>query len=417
MEKTMNLKNLMVSFLIIVSVLFLATATVSAAPLAIISSVEVDGLLVTTAGPNPSITAGDTVRVRVEFNSLVTNSDVTVEIELEGDKRDIEVETRSFDVEAGFEYVKTLNLEVPFDLKDELSDVITLNVKISGGGDKTEASYTLRVQRESFNADIKSISVPQTITAGDILPVDVVLKNIGYNDLDDLFITVSIPALGIERTGFFGDLVALECDDDDDTDQEIIDNYGVLVDRRCNEDDEDTLNRRLFLQVPFTAESGLYTLEVEVENEDTTSSQTVQIEIRNAFSSGNFIVSGNNLLIVNPTNDVVVYRLVPGSTSDVTVSISETLVAVSAGSSKMVTVDATSSTTGTHSYSVSIFSSDGTLIETIEFSKVIEGRDVTSPIVVLTIILAIIFLVLLVVLIVLIGKKPEKTEDFGESYY
>ena len=414
MEKTMNLKNLMVSFLIIVSVLFLATATVSAAPLATISSVEVDGLLVTTAGPNPSITAGDTVRVRVEFNSLVTNSDVTVEIELEGDKRDIEVETRSFDVEAGFEYVKTLNLEVPFDLKDELSDVITLNVKISGDGDKTEASYTLRVQREPFNADIKSISVPQTITAGDTLPVDIVLKNIGYNDLDDLYITASIPALGIERTGFFGDLVALECDDDDSS----LQNYGVDdIDRKCNEDDEDTLNRRLFLQVPFTAESGLYTLEVEVENEDTTSSQTVQVEIKNAFSSGNFIVSGNSLLIVNPTNDVVVYRLVPGSTSDVTVSISETLVAVSAGSSKMVTVDATSSTTGTHSYSVSIFSSDGTLIETIEFSKVIEGRDVTSPIVVLTIILAIIFLVLLVVLIVLIGKKPEKTEDFGESYY
>ena len=411
MENTMNFKNLMVSFLLIVSVVLLATATVSAASLATITSVEVDGL--DASGNDLSVVAGDTVKIRVEFTSLVTNSDVTVEVEFESDKKDVEAQTRSFDVENGSQYVKTLNLEVPFDLKDELSDVITLTVKISGDGDKTEVSYTLRVQRESFSADIKSVSVPQTITAGDTLPVDVVLKNMGYNDLDDLYITASIPALGIEKTGFFGDLVALECNDDDTA----LENYGVDVTRKCNEDDEDTLNLRLFLQVPFSAESGLYTLEVEVENDDTTSSQTVQVEIKNAFSSGNFIVSGNSLLIVNPTNDVVVYRLVPASTNAVSVSISENLVAVSAGSSKMVTVDATSSVAGTHSYSVSIFSSDGTLVDTVEFAKAVKGRDATSPIVVLTVILAIIFLVLLVVLIVLIGKKPEKTEDFGESYY
>ncbi|MCH8329393.1 MAG: hypothetical protein IIB81_03290, partial [Nanoarchaeota archaeon] len=293
MEKTMNLKNLMVSFLIIVSVLFLATATVSAAPLTVgdsIHTVEVNGVNV---DHNPAIVAGETITVWVHFESAVNAGDVTVEVELETDKKDVKVKSRIFDIEENNSYSKTLRLEVPFDLKDELSDFVTLNVEIDGDGFKTEDSFTLRVQRESFNADIKSISVPQTITAGDTLPVDVVLKNIGYNDLDDLFITVSIPALGIERTGFFGDLVALECDDDDSD----LDNYGVDdIDRNCNEDDEDTLNRRLFLQVPFTAESGLYTLEVEVENEDTTSSQTVQIEIKNAFSSGNFIVSGNSLL-------------------------------------------------------------------------------------------------------------------------
>ena len=243
MENTMNFKNLMVSFLLIVSVVLLATATVSAAPLATIASVEVDGL--DASGNDLSVVAGDTVKIRVEFTSLVTNSDVTVEVEFESDKKDVEAQTRSFDVENGSQYVKTLNLEVPFDLKDELSDVITLNVKISGDGDKTEVSYTLRVQRESFSADIKSVSVPQTITAGDTLPVDVVLKNMGYNDLDDLYITASIPALGIEKTGFFGDLVALECNDDDTA----LENYGVDVTRKCNEDDEDTLNLRLFLSI------------------------------------------------------------------------------------------------------------------------------------------------------------------------
>jgi len=405
----MNTKKFLVSLFVLVSALFLVT-TVSAAPLATIDLVEVDGLDATTS---PAIVVGDTITVRVEFTSLENASDVTVEVEIEGDKKDVEAETRSFDVEAGFRYVKSLRLDVPFDLKDELSGVVTLNVDISGDGFKTENTFTLRLQRESFDADIKSIGVPQTVKAGDTFPVDIVLKNLGYSDLDDLFVSAKISALGIERTAFFGDLVALECDDDDTA----VQNYGVDIDRKCNEDDEDTLNRRIFLQVPYGVESGIYALEVEVENDDTTSSEVVQIVISNAFSAGNFIVSGNELLIVNPTNDVVVYRLIPESTSQVSVSLNQNLVAVPAGSSKMVTVDATAQTAGTFTYTVNIFDVSGYLVDSVSLSTTTEGRNATSPIVILTIILAIIFVVLLIVLIVLIGKKPEKSEEFGESYY
>ncbi len=403
-------KKLLVSFLAFVSVLFLAVTVSAVSELATILDVEVDGINV---NDNPAIIVGDTVSIRVEFESMVNASDITVEVEIEGDRKDVEAQTRLFDVEDGNSYVKTLRLEVPFDLKDDLSDFVTLNIDISGSGFKTETSFDLRVQRESFDADIKSIGVPQTVKAGETFPVDVVLKNLGYNDLDDLFVTARISALDIERTAFFGDLVALECDDHDTP----VENYGVDIDRKCNEDDDDTVFGRLFLTVPYGAESGVYALEVEVENEDTTSSEVVQIVIDNAFSAGNFIVSGNQLLIVNPTNDVVVYRLVPESTSTVSVSLSKSLVAVSAGSSETVTVEATSTVAGTQTYSVNIFSADGTLVDTVSFSTVTEGRKVTSPIVVLTIILAIIFIVLLVVLVVLIGKKPEKAEEFGESYY
>ena len=128
-------------------------------------------------------------------------------------------------------------------------------------------------------------------------------------------------------------------------------------------------------------------------------------------------MSGNQLLIVNPTNQLIVYRLVPQSTSVVSVSLSESLVAVAAGSSRTVTVDTTSDVLGTQTYAVNVFSADGTLVDTVSFSKTFEGRDVTSSIVVLTIVLAIIFIVLLVVLIVLLGKKSKKTEEFSESYY
>ena len=408
----MNTKIFLVSLLALVSVLFLAV-TVSAAEITTTMDVEVDGVVVSAIGTNPAIVAGDTVTVRVEFTSLVNASDVTVEVEIEGDKKDSEARTKSFDVETGSEYARSLKLEVPFDLKDELSGEVTLTVDISGDGDKTQASYTLRVQRESFNADIKSIGVPQTVDAGDSFPVDIVLKNNGYNDLDDLYVTARISALGLERSAFFGDLVALECDDSDTA----IENYGVDVDRKCNEDDEDTLNGRIFLTVPYGVEAGVYALEVEVENDDTTSSEVVQVVIDNAFSAGNFIVSGNDLLIVNPTNDVVVYRLVPESTSQVSVSLDQSLVAVPAGASKMVTVDARAQTAGTFTYSVNIFDVSGNLVDSVSFTTSDTGRDATSPIVVLTVILAIIFIVLFIVLIVLIGKKPEKAEDFGESYY
>ena len=402
-------KKFLVSFLLAVSVLFLAATVSAAGPLATITNVEVDGVNVNS---NPAIVVGDTVTIRVDFNSLVNASDVTVEVEIEGDKEDVVGETRAFDVEMGNEYTRSLRLDVPFDLKDTLSGDVVINIDISGAGFKTEASYTVRLQREPFEANIKAVSVPQKVKAGEIFPVDIVLKNLGYSNLDDLSVTASIPALNVQRTTFFGDLVALECDDDSTS----VQNYGVDVTRKCDEDNEDTVAGRVFLQLPWDTKSGVYALEVVVENDDTTSSKTIQVVVENAFSSGNFIVSGNQLLIVNPTNEVVVYRLVPESSASVTVSLSDSLVAVPAGSSRTVFVDANANVEGTQSFVVDVFSADGSLVERVNFTTT-SSKGTASPIVVLTVILAIIFIVLLVVLIVLIGKKPEKSEEFGESYY
>lgn len=410
-KNTMDMKRILVSFLLVASLVLIASTMVSAAPLADNVAVKVNDVLV-SGSTTPAITAGDTISVRVEFSSAVNAQDVTVDVQLETGKEDSEAESVPFVVEAGQTYVRTLTLDVPFDLKDELSDTATLTVKVKGEDDSSEVEYTLRLQRDSYNADIKSVSVPQNVGAGDTFPVDIVLKNLGYNDLEDVYVTVSIPALGIERTGFFGDIVALECDDSNTA----VENYGVDIARNCNEDDKDTLNGRIFLQVPYGAESGLYTLEVTVENDDTVSSKAVQVAINNAFSGGNFIVSGSDLLIVNPTNDVVVYRLVPENTASTSVSVSSNLVAVPAGSSTMVSTSASSSLGSTFTYRINAFSSNGELVSTIQFTSASNAATDSSPIVVLTVILAIIFIVLLVVLIVLIGKKP-KTEDFGESYY
>ncbi|MCW8966861.1 MAG: hypothetical protein OQK82_09290 [Candidatus Pacearchaeota archaeon] len=392
----MRTKNLMVFFLAIVS-MFALVATVSAYNYDANSftdnlEVKVDGILVgaSSSSSQVSVIAGETISVRVYFDALKDASDVRIKAEIEGDKVDVDDRTESFDVENGSRYSKTLTLTVPSELKDDLSDNLELTLKIWNGDEKSEVSdIFLNVQRETYNANIKSVSVDSSVDAGEKLPVNVVLKNTGYNDLDDLYVTVTIAGLDngldVTKTSYFGDLVAIESDDDDD-------------------DDEDTASGRLYLSIPYDAVAGSYTLEVEVTNDDTVSKQTKQITVNNDFSAGEVIRNGESLLIVNPTNKLKVYRVIFPE--------SESYVSVSAGTSKTVPVP----TSG----DVSVLTMDGAVVDAFTFGSAStedEASSMSDPIVVLTVILAIVFVVLLVVLIVLIGKKPEKSEDFGESYY
>ena len=378
----MRTKNILVSFLAIAIVLFLATAVSAAANVTDNLVVKVNDEV--TNMNDLSVEAGESVTVSAVFNSLVDASDVVVKVEIEGNKVDVSEQTSGFDVEAGFRYTKELTLNVPYELKDELSDDLNLVVTIKKGSEyKTTSESTLRVQRPSYNADVLSIVSANTVEAGEDFPVDVVLKNVGYNDLNDLYVTAKLSALsGIERTVYFGDLVALENSDDDK--------------------DTTTISGRINLKMPFDVESGIYVLDVLVANDDVTVSKSKQIVVKNDFPNS-VIKAGNDLLIVNPTNKLKVYRVVFPE--------SETFVTVSPGSTKAVGV-----TPGSEDVVVNVLTMSGELVNSFKFDAV-EDNSVANPIVVLTVILAIIFLVLLVVLIVLIGKKPEKSDEFGESYY
>jgi hypothetical protein len=402
----MNTKNLMVSLCTIVIAMLMAVTLVAAADITSSASIEVDDIAV---GDNPSVVAGDSVPIEVEFTALVDASDVRIKAELEGDKVDVYVMSKPFDVEAGHTYKKTLTVKVPFELKDEVSDYVTLNVKIWNGEFKTEIENLLiRVQRPSYNPVVKSVSVSQSVDAGETFPVDLVLKNMGYNDLDDIYVTVSIAELGVKKTSYFGDLVPLEtCDED------------------C--DEEDTVSGRLYLEVPYEAEAGVYTLEVQVTTDDVDSTVSKQIAIENDFAENVIVTSSSktanvgqdaeySLLLVNPTNSLKVYRVVAESNGELSSDVDESVVAVPAGSSKTVTVMAQASEAGEYNFDVHIFSGEK-LTDTVSLSLITEDSTVSNPIVVLTVVLAIIFLVLLIVLIVLLGKKPRKQEEFGESYY
>ena len=384
----MNTKNLMVSFVATAIALFLV-ATVSASftgDLTNAGSLKVDGIVI-DVDTEVGVIAGDTIVVQVFFDSKQNATDVRVKAEIEGDKLDVDARTDSFDVEDGKTYMKTLKLKVPFELKEDLSEDFTLNIKVWNGDFKSEwEGIVLRVQRPSYNPVIKSMSTISNIEAGDVIPVDIVIKNVGYNDLDDLYVTASISALGIEKTSYFGDLVPDEWKYDDD-------------------DETDTVSGRIYLKIPFDVESGIYTLEIKVANDDVTLDKVKQIVIENDFEATVF-ASGNDLWIVNPTNKVAGYRIVPESAD-----VSESVVFVPAGSSKVIKVSPDGEA------KVNVFTMSGELVSTVSFDAEAKSDAVSNSVVILTVILAIVFLVLLVVLIVLITKKPEKTDEFGESYY
>ena len=112
------------------------------------------------------------------------------------------------------------------------------------------------------------------------------------------------------------------------------------------------------------------------------------------------------------------YELFVVEASALDVEIEDAIVAVPAGSSRTVRLTAMATEKGHYEFSVNVHS-DGELIKREGFTANVEGRSAVagSAAVLLTVVLAIIFVVLLIVLIVLLTRKPEKTEDLGESYY
>lgn len=409
MKIKMNTKNLLVSFCALAAILFLV-AGVSAATseLATISSVEVDGLSV-NGSDDIGVVAGDTISVKIAFTALENASNVKLEAEVEGEKVSVDETIGPFDVEEGKRYVRTLNVKLPYELKDQVSDDVILNLKLWNGDFRTEyPEVTLRIQRDSYKAGIMSISADQSVAAGEVFPVDVVLKNTGYNDLNDLYVTLRIPELKIEKASYFGDIVAVEDDDNDDF-----------------------VRGRFYVKVPYNTQAGIYTIEVEATNDDLSVAKSRQVIVDNDFPSNVIVTSGANkvvstgeevqysLLLVNPTNQLKVYRIVTEpaceANCNLLVSTNDAVVAVPAGLSKPVTVNAVAQKEGEYAFNVNVFSGEK-LEQVVSFGLTAEGKA-TSPVAVLTIVLAIIFVVLLVVLIVLLGKKPQKTEEFGESYY
>ena len=376
----------------------------------------VDGVQMVQGQSLPlSIFAGDTIPIRVGFTAAQNAVDVRIKVEIKGYADDLAVRTNRFDILDGNFYTKAMALQIPYDLKNELSDKVTLKVTVYNDDSESVKEFPVEVQRESYQVDVLSIDTDSKAIAGQPFAVDVVLKNKGMRNLEDLFVTARISALGIERRVYFSDLFALD-------------------NNSKNNKEDDSISGRIYLNMPEDAKSGTYALEVSVKNDDVSANAAKQVMVENKFSGESVVASTvtktfsageevtYDVLVVNPSSTLKIYNIVPETSRDLTVEATQSVVAVPAGSSKNVELRVMAANEGSQKFGVNIYSNNE-LVKRVELTANVQGSKVsntitkTSPVIALTIVLAIVFIVLLVVLIALLSRRPQKTEEFGESYY
>jgi len=399
--KNMNKNVLLVPFFAVIALLLISV--VSAGDLASGVDTEFNSVVlgsgVTMAGDVASV-----VPVRVTFEAIQAMDDVKVKVRMEGHRDDVSASTSRFDLVDGSTYTKLLSLALPSD-DDDLTGEYTLYVEIISSGDRTEEEYTIRMQRESYTLDVVTVDYSSSVSAGDVVPVSVVVENTGYNFAEDNYVVVSIPALGVSTRGYVGDLSAVEDYDNDNH-------------------EEDTAEEVVYLKVPENARSGVYEMEIEVYNDDASTTVRKLISVGNSASTMVLAAVKNqdmnagettnyDLVIVNSADSVKVFNIQAVSGDALSVS-APSVVTVGPDASQTVSVAVTASddaAVGLYTFSVDV---DG---EQVVFGANIVGSSVSASVVAWTIVLVIVFVVLLAVLVVLLTRKEKTIEEVETSYY
>ncbi len=402
----MNTRNFVSLFVLAISLLFLVPA-VSAYTFADISYVEAESYNIVD-GTFFGVEAGKTLDLRVIFKAFANEENVRVSARVLGEPGLYET-TERFDVLSNRTYSKMLRLDIPYDI--DLDENFILEVRVESQsliGDVLTATFG--VQRKNYALEFLSVESPSRISAGEVLPVEVVVKNRGRHDAQDTFVIASIPALGISKKIFLEDLSAIESTN--------------------NEIEDDAIEGRILLAIPASATPGLYTVEVKTFNDDSETVSTRKVEIMSGNAHSAIVSSPSSrtfsagtdgkytLTLVNSGNRILVYNIVTESDNGLNVDLDDSVVVVPAGSSKSVQMTARSAREGNYDFKVTILDSDNNVVGEKSFVANVEGKSVGgNAAVVLTIVLAIVFVVLLVVLIVLLTRKPAKADTEGESYY
>jgi len=252
----MNTKTIL-SFIVATVFALLAISSVCAANLAVSNLVvRANDVQFGNDGVNTVNTIasapGETIPVVVSFTADANASDVKLRIYIDGYKSEVSASTTRFDVVAGNTYVKRLTLTLPsVEDMDVNPESLTMSVRFADKNNANETSYRIALQRDAYVLDLLSVEMPSKASAGEIVALDVVLKNYGSEDAEDTFVTASIPELGVYKKAYFGDLVS--------------------QDTSNSNDNEDARERRIYLTVPADVKSGDYTVEVKAFNYDATS--------------------------------------------------------------------------------------------------------------------------------------------------
>jgi len=419
-------------FILAFLVAILATATFAPFALAVddlnISNIRlyVDGIRADNDSTHhPSVVAGETYTIAFKFTytELEEANDVVVSAWIKGYKDEslVEQDSRYGGYITGQRYNEKLRLTIPEDIDPE--EKLTLYLELEPeDADSWKEAYYLYAQRPSDNLDVILVDMDRTAEAGETVAVEVVVKNMGRQDAEDTLVSVKIPELGIVKTTYLEDLYPIDG-------AELCSVTGWLS-WECDEDNEDSAAGRVFLKIPKSADAGVYDVKVTAYTDDTETTVTKTLEVLGTEVEGRVLANPSNkafavgeevvyeLVLVNTGDEITVYELAPSESDALSISLSDSIVTVPAGSSKVVKVYVKANREGTFGFAVNA-NADG-FSEAAQFSATIEGRSIVgggSNMVALTIVLAIIFVVLVVILAVLLTRKPEKSEEFGESYY
>ena len=404
-------KTFFVFFLAVIAIAVIAVQASAFGTLNIdMQSVDVKGI---DAEVTPSVVisaaAGETIPVRVIFLANESATDARVEAEISGFRDDISSKTPRFNLISGTTYSKLLSLKLPTDV-DPFED-LQLEITVFTKDKSWSKNYNLRLQRDSYVVDLLSVDADREVKAGENLAVSVVIKNRGFERLDDLFVTAVIPELGVQKRVYFEDLVSVDSSDEDD-------------------DKKDSEERTLYLKIPSSAKTGIYELQVTAYNADVEEKETQSISIVGGEEDSEVlapvtvreVAEGETkefeLILVNKGNSLKVYEIVPETSDNLGVSVDNPIVVVPAGSSTSVKVQVTGNEKGTYNFGVNVKQGDQLVKRVSLTAKVTEGGvQGVNNLTVLTIVLVILFVVLLIVLIVLLARKPARKEEFEESYY
>lgn len=420
-------KAILVSIIAVIALLTLTFVSADTGDLTDYWEVDIDGTSVTpihTVG----VEAGETIPIEITFKAIDCAEDAWVKAEIEVDDEEIEDRTSRFDLIEESWYTKRLTLQLPDKIEDR-TDEITLTITITDGDEKDELEYTIMLQRETYDLGVLDVEMPFETEAGSVIAVDVVLKNWGSQNLEDVFVKASIPDLGVSKKVYFGDMdPSDECEDYKDEcgeDESCYHNY-------CDSDGQDAAERRVYLTIPTSASSGVYDVEIEAYNSDSSTNLKRSLIISGKEDATNVLTGATSknldigeevtydIVIVNSGSNMKVYTLTPEQISGLIVDV-DPVITVPADASRTVRVrvKATESAEeGTHLVKINV-ESDGELIQQANLSANVEKgtAQVANSVVVLTIVLVIIFVVLLIILIVLLTKRPATMETEETSYY
>jgi len=373
-----------------------------------------------------AVEEGEEVDVEVE---LSLNSDNDVNTDLSAKNVEVEARLTGYDEEdvvasatvdklaEGTEKTVKLKLKVPNDFENGEA---TLKVLVFGGKDVLVKDYKLRVESPNHSVEVADVTFSPglTVKAGRSLLTTVLVENVGENEEDDVKVTVEVPELGLKASEFVDELKA--------------------------DDSEDVDEMQLF--VPADTKAGEYALKVTVHYDDLDKSVTESYTLKVVESE--FVKpqqkSGKTVLAVGPemqtvsagktatyavalTNDGSASKAytVEAATGDwATASVSEKLVVLEPGQSKVVYVDLTAAAdaaAGEHLASLTVKSGSDVLETVVLKATVAAPEKAASNETSLRNGLEL-ALVVLVVLLVLLGlaigfSRLRKDDDGEEKYY